>query len=214
MLDKLVDVLVKSVQDGQWSVGAFVVVVAVVVNLRAILEFFERRGSRREEFVKEALKIEVVRDAARSFLEEELNYLVFKRVTGISADRPLREKIKSLVEQSRGELQTFQFARARKFIKMKEGKLSIQIGRFDKVEQAFNWVSAVFVAIFAMTGFVLPVLLKGATLQNALLSLGFGVLMFFFSLFLVAQTIPMSVARRIQPVVEKLESPSSARAGS
>jgi len=51
-----------------------IVAIAFIVNLKAILEFFERRSSRKEKFVKQALGIEAVRDAVRAFLEEELNW--------------------------------------------------------------------------------------------------------------------------------------------
>ncbi|WP_374327382.1 hypothetical protein [Azonexus sp.] len=205
MLDKILDTLLKSLENGNWLVVILVVAIAVVVNLRAILEFFERRGTRREEFVKDALKIDVVRDAARSVLEEELNYLVFKRVTGISADRALREKIKSLVDRSDGELQTFQFARARKHTTMKDGKLLIRITRSDKIEHLFNWSFAVLVAVFALLAFMLPTTVKGASFQQVAIFIGLGTLMFFFALFLVSQTTPITVAKHIKPIVERLE---------
>ncbi|WP_116324238.1 hypothetical protein [Cupriavidus taiwanensis] len=205
-MDKLIEMLLKSIQDGQWSVGAVVVIVAVVVNLRGILEYFERRGSRRENYVKEALKIELIKDSTRAFLEEELNYLVFRKITGISADRALREKIGALVDRSRGDLQPFQFARARKFIKLKDGKLTVSISTMDHIEKYFNWSAAILVAIFGVGNFILPVAVaKGAAFQYAFTSLVFGVLMVLFSVFLLSQTIPVAVAARIKPIVEKLE---------
>jgi hypothetical protein len=205
-MEKILEVLLKSIQDGQWSVGAVVVIIAVVVNLRGILDYVERRGSKRENYVKDALKNEVVRDTTRTFLEEELNYLVFRKITGISADRALREKIGMLVDRSGGDLQPFQFARARKFIKLKDGKLTVGVSTFDHIEKYFNRAAAIFVAIFGVGSFILPVAVsKGAPLQYAFTSLAFGMLMVLFALFLLSQTIPIAVAGRIKPIVDKLE---------
>jgi hypothetical protein len=207
MIDKLFDPFLKGLESGNWGIVFVVVAVALIVNLRPILEFLERRESRREEFVKEAIKIEAVAGAVRSFLEEELNYLLFKKVTGIPANRALRDKIKDVVDRSAGEIQTFQLARAKNHIKMKDGKLRIIIDTSDKAEWLFNWVAAIAMTLFALGFFMLPSAIKGVTLQQLATLMGIGFLFFLFALFLVSQTIPLSVARKLEPIITKLESP-------
>lgn len=206
MIDKLLDPLLKGLESGNWGIVFVVVAVALIVNLRPILDFLERRESRREEFVKEAIKIEAVAGAVRSFLEEELNYLLFKKVTGIPANRALRDKLKDVVDRSAGEIQTFQLARAKKHIKMKDGKLKVVLDTSDKVEWFFNWAAAIAMTLFALGFFMLPSAIKGVTLQQLATLMGLGFLFFLFALFLVSQTIPLSVARKLEPIITKLES--------
>lgn len=205
MIDKLLDPLLKGLENGNWGIVFVVVAIALIVNLRPILEFLERRESRREEFVKEAIKIDAVAGSVRSFLEEELNYLLFKKVTGIPANRALREKIKDVVDRSAGEIQTFQLARAKKHMKMKDGKLEVSIDTSDKVEWFFNWFAAIAMALFALGFFMLPSAIKGVTLQQLVTLMGLGFLFFLFALFLVSQTIPLSVARKLEPIITRLE---------
>lgn len=205
MLEKLLDALLKSLENGNWLIVIIIVAIAVIVNLRAILEFIERWGTKREEYIKEALKIETIVGATRVFLEEELNCIIFKKVTEISADRFFREKIKDLVDRSNGDLQPYQFAKARKHLKMKGGKLDIVITRADRVEHVFNFVYAGIMVIFALFFFMLPVSIKFAALHQVVIVMGLGVLMFFFALFLVLQTAPLSVAKHIEPIIKHLE---------
>jgi hypothetical protein len=205
MLEKLLDVLLKSLENGNWLIVIIIVAIAVIVNLRAILEFIERWGTKREEYIKEALKNETIVGATRTFLEEELNCIIFKKVTEISADRFFREKIKDLINRSNGDLQPYQFARARKHLQMKGGKLDIVITRVDRAEHVFNFVSAGIIAIFSLFFFMLPASIKFAATHQIVIVMGSGVLMFFFALFLVLQTVPLSVAKRIEPIIKQLE---------
>ncbi|KAL0630452.1 hypothetical protein Q9L58_010701, partial [Maublancomyces gigas] len=205
MIDKLLEPLFKALESGNWGIVFVVVAIALVFNLRPIFEFFERREGRREDFVKEALKIEGVASVVRSLLEEELNYLLFKKVTGIAANQPLRDKLKDIVDRSAGEIQTSQLARAKSHIKMQGGKLHVTTSAFDKAEWLFNWAFAIAMAVFAVAFFMLPSAIKGITFQQLGSLMGLGVLFFLFALFLVSQTIPYSTARRLQPLIAKLE---------
>ena len=208
-MDKLLESLAKALESGNWSYVFLVAAVGLVFNLRTIFDFFERRENRREEFVKDAIKIDAVVGAARSFLEEELNYLLFKKVTGIAANRALREKLKDIVDRSGGEIQTFHLARVRGLLKMKDGKLTIVVGRFERFEWFLNWVLAIAMALSALTFFLLPSSIKGMTFQQLASLMGLGVMFFFFALFLVSQTIPVSAAKWLTPIVERLESRTS-----
>jgi hypothetical protein len=138
-------------------------------------------------------------------LEEELSRIIFEKVTGITADRFLREKIKDLVDRSNGDLQLFQFTRARKHLKMKEGKLDIVITRVDRAEHVFNIVAAMIMAIFGLFYFMLPAATKVITIYQVIIIMGIGVLMFLFAIFLFLQTIPISTAKRIEPIIKHLE---------
>lgn len=205
MLGHLLDELLKKLEGGNWFIAGAIIAIACFFHLNSIFEFFERRGSRREEFVKEALKIEAVSDTTRTFLEEELNYLVFKRVTGIPADKALREKIKMLVDASQGELRTFQFARARKYLSMEGGRLRVIITRSHKIENFLNWVFTGLIALCALLMFRIAATVKDASFLQIGVFVGLGFTMFAFAMFLVLQTVPLSIAKVIAPKIDALE---------
>jgi hypothetical protein len=205
MIDKFLEKLIDGIQTGNWSIVFVVVAVVVVVNLRSILEFLERRELRREEFVKDALKVEALAGAARVFLEEELNYLLFKKVTGIPADKPLREKLKSFIDKSAGEVQMWQLARAKEHLRIKDGKLIVVVGIWDRVNYYFNWFAAIIMAVFGLALMMLPVGSKGISLQQLMTFMGLGVVFFMTALFLLSQTTPVMSARRLTPMIERVE---------
>ena len=212
-MDKFLEPLLKGLESGDWSIVFAIVSVALIFNLRPIFDFFERRRQRREEFVKEALKIDALIGASRSILEEELNYLLFKKITGISANRTLRDKLKDVVDRSGGEIQISHLARVKGLIRMKNGQLSIVVGNFAKFEWVINWVLAISMAIFALSFFMLPSAIKGITFQQLISLMALGALFFVFALFLVSQTIPVSTAKWLGPLITRLESANAANSG-
>ncbi|MFO6420537.1 hypothetical protein ACLBKS_10070 [Hylemonella sp. W303a] len=208
-MEMLFDPLLRALETGNWGIVFLVVAVALIFNLRAILDFFEHRRQRREEFVKEALKIDALTDASRSIFEEELNYLLFKKITGISANRALREKLKDIVDRSAGEVQLSHLCRVKNLLRMKSGKLSVVVSRSARFEWGLNWLLAIAMALFALTFFMLPSALKGVTLQQLGSLMTLGMLFFVFALFLVSQTVPVSTAKWLGPLVTRLESAST-----
>lgn len=205
MLDELIKKLIDSLENGNWLIALVVIAIAIIVNLKDILEFLERQGNKKEEFIKEALKIDSVKGAARTFIEEELNYLIFKKVTGISADKVFREKVKEIIEKAEGELQFFQVARARKHLSVKEGKIIVKLSGWDRVEYYFNWVVAANTVVFGLLFLILPTTIKGLTIYQFAVFFFVSIISFFFSVFLAGQTMPFSEAKRIQPLIERVQ---------
>lgn len=207
MQEKLLDIFSKSIESGNWLtvIVIAVVIVALRVNLRGILEFLERNGTKRERYIKEMLKIKAINSVTRAFLVEEINYITFRKITGISADKINREKVDGLVDRSNGELPAFRIARAWKYIKMRDRKLVVEITSWDKVENYFNRVSAGVMMIFAMWCFVLLIDHKDATAYQAASLVIVGVMAFLAAMFLVWQNIPMSIAKKIEPLIVRLQ---------
>ena len=49
-MDKVLEPLLKALTDGNWGLIFLIVAIALISDLRQILDFFERREGRREEF--------------------------------------------------------------------------------------------------------------------------------------------------------------------
>lgn len=206
MLGTLLNALLKNLENGNWLVVIVIVFIGVSINLRVIIEFADRWGSKREAYIKEALKIETLTGATRIFLEEELNCSIFKKITEISADQIFREKIKYLIDHSNGDLQPFQFTQARKHLKMKEGELVIVITLSDRVGHIINFALSGIMFISVPYYFMSIADMKFTAIYQIVVVIGYGVLMFFFAVFLYWQTTPLLVAKYIEPIIKHLES--------
>lgn len=201
LLQPLIDALTAS----NWSVFFVIVAIAIVINLKSLSEFIEARSTRHQRFVQEALKLESLNATSKAFLEEELNYFIFKKITGISADATLREKLRDLISRSGGELQIRQVSRASEFIRMKGGKLSLEVSKFDVLYAYSNLVFGALVALIALSLFMLPGFVKETSIPQALVSTAIGAVFFAFSMFMVAQAFPVFIAKRLALVVDRLE---------
>lgn len=204
-MEKLIEGLLNSLENGNWVIAVIIIFITAILNIRSIQDFFHLQNRRHEEFIKEALKIDAINDAAKKALIEQLNYIVYKRVTGIAADSILRSKIQILVEDSQGELRTADFTKAQKFIEIRSGRASIKITKWDKVENWFNKVSAVIMLTLAVLTIFLTTTIPEVSLPQIFTLGAVTAMVFGFALFLVTQTVPMTVAKRIAPVVKRLE---------
>ncbi len=203
----LLDHLLEALKTGNWSVFFIVIAIAVLLNLRSLSEFLEDRATRHQRFVQEALKLEALNQTSRAFLEEELNYIVFRRITGISADEVLKEKLWDVISRSGGELQIRQLSKAREFIRMKDGKLQLVVTTYDVGYAIVNLVFGALVALIGLALFMLPGLVKQTSIDQILTSAAVGFVAFAFALFMVAQASPTFVARRLAPVLDRIEAP-------
>jgi hypothetical protein len=142
------------------------------------------------------LKLDALNQTSKLFLEEELNYFIFKRITGLSADANLREKLQDVISRSRGELQIRQISRASEFIRMREGKLQIVVTTFDVGYAFANLIFGALVALIALALVMLPGLVQQTNFAQAIGSAALGAVFFAFAMFMVAQAFPTLVARR------------------
>ena len=206
-MTSLLDPLLEALKTNNWSAFFIVIAIAVLLNLRPLSEFIEDRATRHQRFVQEALKLEALNQTSRAFLEEELNYFVFRRITGISADAVLRDKLRDVISRSGGELQIRQLSRAREFIRIKDGKLQLVVTTFDIGYSIVNLAFGAGVALIGLALFMLPGLVSQTSINQILTSTAVGVVAFAFSLFMIAQAFPTIVAKRLAPVLDRLEAP-------
>lgn len=204
-MNSLMEPLLEALKASNWSVFFVIIAIAVMLNLRSMSEFLEDRSTRHQRFVQEALKLDALNHTSRLFLEEELNYFIFKRITGISADAVLREKLQDVISRSGGELQIRQISRAREFIRMSEGKLQIVVTKFDFFYAVVNLVFGAMVSLIGLALFMLPGLVQQISITQTVTSGAVGTVFFAFAMFIVAQAFPTLIARRLAPKVQRLE---------
>jgi hypothetical protein len=209
MNEKLIEAVLKIIDINSPYAVIIVLIMLIALNLSAILNAFERLSSRRNEFLEKALNQESLDPTVREIIEEKRNSSYFSAATGISANRQLRFEICKAIEQSKGEVSLSRLAKVKNHLKLKNGKLTIEIDRVDLLYAYFNWAcaTALFtIAVFVQLSTIGPSIT--ATTQVILLFV-IGVCLQSFALFLFSVSAPILAARKLAPLISLLEPKSS-----
>src|SRR5476649_115683 len=100
-------------------------------------------------YVEKMLKIPELDASTKEALAEQLNYVIYRKLRRIPADKFIRERVNFLVEQSNGEIQYFQISRAWKYVKLRDKKLIVEITYGDKIVNIFERIFGVIFLIMA-----------------------------------------------------------------
>jgi hypothetical protein len=184
----------------------FIIISTVIgLNFRSFIELYWNFQTRRYNLLENALKLESLDEPTKVASLERLRSFYFKQATGITADKLLREKIVRLVEHSSGEIKISTLARIDRFLKLKNGKLLIEIDRVDFFGAIFNALLSVVMIFYSLVVFFLAVATKAsAYLQFASLFLT-GCLLLAFATFLLSQASLIYLAKRLTKRITDLE---------
>lgn len=98
MLEKIFDSMIKSLENGNVLLLFVIIIFALLINAKTILEFLEQIEAHHNEFLKDALSNDTLSSSTRVYIQEKLNMAIFKKATGIYAEKTLREKILEICE--------------------------------------------------------------------------------------------------------------------
>lgn len=214
MLEKISDIVTKSLANDPISALISLVVLAGLFRIGTILTFARDWGRQKERDIKEALGSAEIGPVEKALLTQELNRLVIKRGLGFSASPAMRRAIAELIDRSEGELEAKTFARARQFISHHQGTLTVHIGTFGYIEYATYWIISIFFTIAAAATFATGRAVVGPLgLPQAL-----GLLALEISLILIAAlflygTLQVSAARKLKPILSRLQHAPARRGG-
>lgn len=186
------------------TLGAFITTIVFAFNVKGIIEFLDWHRTKQEKYLKDMLTVSDLDPPTKEALVDHLNYVIYRKIARLAVDKFTREKIQALVNKSKGELQDFQVSRAWKYIERENGRLSVRISTADKWEDGVTRFFALIFLLMAGLGVFACLNTKSPGPERlALLCIGF---MFFCgATFFVWQSIPMSVAKKIAPVLAKLQ---------
>lgn len=209
-MDTLIDWLIKAWDSGNVATLAFAALLLGGFKLNSILSLAQRISGRRRRFLVDALKQDGLDAATRAFLLEELNALLVQRATGIVGNQVYRSTVLALIARSNGELRAGQFARAGRFLQLRDGsRIDVVIRRSDTFEYWATILYGLFLLVLALGLFSLPKLAPPIGNPIAVAGLiALGVATLAFGCFMFAQTMPYTVAKRIAPVLQRLQSPA------
>lgn len=203
-MELIIGKLLSAIEDGNYLTFVFIAVLAISINIKKIHSFYESLRKNKLEKIKESLSCEYITGLTREQLESELETEYFKLITGMHADKLLREKAIELHKKSNGELGFFHFIRSRSYLLINNGALEVKISGFDRFSYVFNHVAAVILGIGAATFIFIPGHIKGISIYQILALAGFGAFLLIITLFLINQTFPVYSANRIKDYIKKL----------
>lgn len=142
---------------GLGNFGAVLAVFLVVLyKINDITSIHDYLTSRKIKAVKEALETGVVTERSADYLKESIEDSLYKRFEGVKWDKPFREKLLKLRDDSNGQITMKMLKRADVFIMTYEGSPVIRISCFEKF--LLNLLMLIgFILLF--TVFVLTVLI-------------------------------------------------------
>lgn len=178
---------------------------AGLFNLKNVHEFFDSFSSKKQTKIEYLLKENLVNEKIKLVLQEQLDSIVFRYVTGIKTNKYLREQIIKLYDLANGRLTYLDFKNASRFLTIDEdGKIKVkQVKKIEQLEYFLYWSVSFF---FLFMSFLLLMLILFVEISNLRLQIAilFYVILFFtLSLVIVTQTFPLLAAKKIKNEIYK-----------
>ena len=202
MLETIFKSILRSLENGNILLAIFIVTFALVVNLKAVVEFFDRQRTKRALFLAESLQNPGLTVSTRAYVEDALNTEIFRRASGIYAEKEFREKLLFVSIESKGEVSISQLSLIKRFLSYEEGNVSVRIGKGAVTEFWFNRVMGSVVLFFAAVTFMLMSSIKSPTIYQFLGLMGMVILFGAMGIVMYVQTIPLTIAKKVARTIE------------
>jgi hypothetical protein len=204
-VNEIIELVRSSLGTDNWFLIPVGLTAIVIYKIKNIVEFFDHLSVRRLTFIKDACTLQALDDPTRKVLIQELNKIVYRRLTSIRADQFMRKRIDEVIESSKGELVIAQFTNAGGHLQTIDQKLVVQITTTDKVESRFSQCLAIFIFFCAFVVMMLPIFaLKVNTLQM-LIIVSIGLVMFLSAVPVISPYLRYIAAVRLKPVLARLQ---------
>jgi hypothetical protein len=202
---EIIKLVLEHLKTGNWFLISIILTAVTVYKIKNIFEFFDQLSVRRLTFIKDACALEALDAPTRKALIQELNKVVYKRLTSIRTDQFMRERIDKVLEISKGELSLTQFTDAGGHLQAVDHKLVVQITKADKIESRLSLCFAslvIFVAITLMTATSL--VLKANGMQMVAMAC-LTVILFWSAMLIASPFFTYTAAVRLKPVLVRLQ---------
>lgn len=160
-----------------------------------IYDFFEKVNKREILKLKDLLADENISKQAKRTIRNEIDSIIYKKITGISSEKDLQEKIINYHELSEGKLRYSDFQKAKSFLKIeRDGRLNIRTPNiFERILQIYWFFMSVLVFFFICLllfalGFTTISIREQIAILLSIIYFGF-MLLFFFDRILICQAL-------------------------
>lgn len=175
-------------------------------RVKIIYDFIDEFNNRKLYSLRELLADDNISRKAKIILQDKIDLIAYKKVTGITADKYMQKKIIDCYENAEGRLKYSDFRRAFIFLEINDnGKLEIRKPNF--IERIFQWLSVlasliIFLLLsFFLFAFVYATISISGRIALFLLIISLIFLLFFFlwhvSLIPTANRITIEMEKKI-----------------
>jgi len=208
-MEKILEIIIKYLEEGNYKIATIIIglllPVAIVWKSKDFLEYWSNRQNFRRRLLEEIIN-KIQKTEIKNFLEGELIKEYFVRVFKFNAEVIFIEKLIDFHSFLNGEFTFNQIIKSRRYIKFKEGKLSIKTSFVDWVIDALIYYVIAFILFIFAASIIL--LLNFASWQYSLRGLFVfiaGVVIFIFSVLIRIQAIPYENAKKLQLKLEQFD---------
>ena len=201
-MDKILEIFIKYLEEGNYKIATIIIglllLVAIVWKSKDFLEYWSNRQNFRRRLLEEIID-KIQKQEIKNFLEDELIREYFVRVFKFNAEVVFIEKLIDFHKFLNGEFTFNQIIKSYRYIKLKDGKLSINISIVDWVIDAFIYYILAFI-LFILCVFMLIVFnfVPWQYSFRGLLLLLTTVIILILSAFIRVQAIPCENAKKLQ----------------
>ncbi|MBY6283285.1 MULTISPECIES: hypothetical protein [Neisseria] len=208
-MEKILEIIIKYLEEGNYKIATIIIglllPVAIVWKSKDFLEYWSNRQNFRRRLLEEIIN-KIQKTEIKNFLEGELIKEYFVRVFKFNAEVIFIEKLIDFHSFLNGEFTFNQIIKSKRYIKFKEGKLSIKTSFVDWVIDALIYYVIAFILFIFAASIIL--LLNFASWQYSLRGLFVfiaGVVIFIFSVLIRIQAIPYENAKKLQLKLEQFD---------
>lgn len=201
-MDKILEIFIKYLEEGNYKIATIIIglllLVAIVWKSKDFLEYWSNRQNFRRRLLEEIIN-KIQKQEIKNFLEDELIREYFVRVFKFNAEVVFIEKLINFHKFLNGEFTFNQIIKSYRYIKLKDGELSINISIVDWVIDAFIYYILAFI-LFILCVFMLIVFnfVPWQYSFRGLLLLLTTVIILILSAFIRVQAIPCENAKKLQ----------------
>lgn len=146
---ELINKLIDSIEKGNVLIVLLIILIALIINYKNIIEFIDSRKKVKISRIEEALKNENIKGLDRELLEEQLTKEYFTATLGLNVEKEFREGIIKTFKDTKGEVGFRHFQRGLQFFDYQEGKLKVEI---SKVDEIIFYTNAIITGFFYLSG--------------------------------------------------------------
>ncbi|MDH5525186.1 MAG: hypothetical protein OEY01_14515 [Desulfobulbaceae bacterium] len=200
--DKLIESIVTAIKSGDFTVLIIAMVIAVIINIRNIIEITAHIKLWRINNINEALSSSTTNGNAKLLYEDELQKEYFHKITGLELSKNMRNYILCLYKISQDELRFRDIKRSIKYMYPDKNIFLIRISIWNHIGQLYNRATAACTFIIGILIMVATVLGKKTTISHffATFSIGFTILL--FSMAMITQCFNVNSAKKVQSFIK------------
>ena len=197
------DQIIELLKSEQYWLAAVITVLAILINIEKIFSIVDLRKKKKISLLNEAIASSSIEEKLKNHLKDEIENEYFYLTHKIRMDKFKRNLLLEFHSEKKGDVTLNQLKRANDFLVIKNEKLQIEITKFEYLSFYYNITFGILMAIF---GFVLLVVPSLAELNIYKIFGWLGLCSFLITLgfFMVYQTFPFILAKRIRTLVNAI----------